>query len=94
VSFTARRVLQGHADNCYDLRRRVDKTERTMIAITLVMVLLFAVLFIMEDIRIAAGADVLLGVVLWLLGRTAFWYGTVAFISVYALASWLVKSRT
>ena len=65
-----------------------------MIAITLAMVLLFAVLFIMEDIRIAAGADVLLGVVLWRLGRTAFWYGTVAFIIVYALASWLVKSRT
>jgi hypothetical protein len=65
-----------------------------MIAIMLAMALLFAVLFIMEDIRIAAGADVLLGVVLWLLGRTAFWYGTVAFISVYALASWLVKSRT
>jgi hypothetical protein len=64
-----------------------------MIAIMLVMVLLFAVLFIMEDIRIATGADVLLGVVLWLLGRTAFWYGTVAFITVYALASWRVKSR-
>lgn len=64
-----------------------------MIAIMLVMVLLFAVLFIMEDIRIAAGADVLLGVVLWLLGKTAFWYGTAAFITVYALASWRVKSR-
>jgi hypothetical protein len=67
--------------------------EKAMLAIPLVMVLLFAVLFVMEDIRIAAAAVILLGVVLWLLGRTAFWYGTVAIISVYALASWLVNRR-
>jgi len=40
-----------------------------MLAITLVMFLLFALLLVMEDIRTAAGAVVLLGLVLWILGN-------------------------
>jgi len=62
-----------------------------MIAITLVLVVLFAALFVMEDIRIAAGAVIALGIVLWLLGKTAFWYCAVAAIGVYAVTFWLVN---
>jgi hypothetical protein len=54
-----------------------------MLAITLVMFLLFALLLVMEDIRTAAGAVVLLGLVLWILGnKTDFWYGLRLLIDV------------
>jgi hypothetical protein len=63
------------------LSRRING-EKAVLAITLVMFLLFAVLLVMEDIRSAAGAVVLLGLVLWIMGKTDLWYGLKLLIGV------------